>query len=247
MAEINQRENSEIIDSEQAKKINETNVAKLEVIFKDSESSIKPNKELIQFFKNNIDTLNKDNIKFIMRIVSQDEQKLYKQRGIKSLPALIIPNGNIFYGVREIIKEIGNFANQRKKLKTNMYQLANGMAEVSEEALYEFQRRAIGSAKDEDNPDIGDNAPDFRSKEMEMMRRRQRAGMHTNLESAPAPNGDPYKVNLNSNDADNIPMKISPSDSLQRMRRQEGVSAADADLLQMQLDKMDGLGSMDYF
>ncbi len=236
----------EIIDSKQARDMHRSNMARLEIIFKDSDSSEKCNKELITFLKNNIDALNRDNIGFNMQIVTQDEQKNYKSRGITSLPALISPDGRIKYGVREIIREIGNFASNRKKLMSNMSNIGNGMAMVSDEALFEYQKKLIGTEKDGDNPEYNDDySSSIRAKEQELMRRRQMAGMSSG--NIPQSNGDdPYRVNLGKRDSD-VPMNINPSDSLDRIRGDSNIESMDYDLMKKHLDKESPFGNMEYF
>lgn len=228
----------------------DSNVIELEIIFKDSSSSTKTNKELIKYFKNNLDSLNRSGIKFIWRISNQEEQKIYKQRGIKNLPALVISDNQIKYGAQNIIREIGTFINQRKKLIGDPAVLGDGMAHVSDEALYEYQKRLIGTEKDTDRDNPDDSVPDFRSREMDMMRRRKAAGMFHGETQATSDNDDqdydPYRVQTGGRN-DNIPMRNDPSYSLQKLRNIPGTDSHDADLLQMHLDKMDpSITSMDY-
>lgn len=239
----------EMIDSPQANDMRRR-VARLEIIFKDSDSSEKCNKELIAFLKNNIDALNRDNIGFVMQIVTQEEQKNYKSRGITSLPALVSPDGKVKYGVREIIRGIGDFTNHKKKLTSSMSNIGNGMTMVSDDALYEYQKKLIGTEKDGDNPEHGDDySSSLRAKEQEMARRRQMAGMGSPMSgvdsTAPTRDND-YRVDLGKQDR-NVPMNLNPADSLDRLKTGSGMESMDYDLMKKHLDKESPFGSMDYF
>jgi hypothetical protein len=235
----------------------------LEIIFDDTNSSTKFNQELINYFKNNLDGLNRSGVKFIWRIATKDEYPLYKERGIKHYPAVIVPPKTTKYGVKDIIREINNYINQRKKMSGTAASLTNGMSDVSDEALYEYQRHAIGNAGDDDtDPRDGFDA-NFRRRQVEMERRRKAAGMESpnndnnqgNMADLDIGMGDDDKYNVKlpqGGRPDNLnPMRIDPSDSLQRLRRQGGGAevAQDIDLMQMHLDKMggDGMSSIDYY
>jgi hypothetical protein len=211
-------------------------VTELEIIFDDTEISSKYNKELINYFKNNLDILNRSGLFFIWKIATKDEYPMYKERGIKHYPALILPPNIMKYGVKDIIKEISVFINKRKKVVGN---LNNGMMNVSDEALYEYQKRALGKAGDDDvDPQDGFDSS-YRKKQSEMVKRRQMAGM----EIPEAQSSNNYKVNIPNDNLD-----VDPSTSLQRLKGQAGTDSSDIDLMQMQLDKMDtSLGSMDYY
>jgi hypothetical protein len=227
----------------------------LEIIFDNTESSIKYNKELIHYFKNNLDSLNHAGLRFVWRIAVKEEYPKYKERGIKHFPAVIMPPNQPYYGVKNIIKEISQFANRRNgavAMASGAGEIANGMSAVSDEALYEYQRRTIGKAGDDEN-DMQNNMDSvLRRRQSEMIQRRQNAGL-----SSPVGTGAPlssarqdtdYMVKLPDLREDNVtPMKMDPADSLQRLRQRGGADQADIDLMQMHLDKMDTSNNMDYF
>lgn len=239
----------------------------LEIIFDDTSSSTKFNKELVNYFKNNLDTLNRSGVKFMWRIATKEERSIYKERGIKHYPAAIIPPKITKYGVKDIIKEISVYVNQRKQVLNTTTSLSDGTALVSDDALYEYQKRMIGKAGDDEDADPRDGFDThYRRRQTEMMRRRNAAGMESpdgnnqgtgvNLDIGMGDDmgigagDDQYKVRIPGNRRpDNInPMRIDPSDSLNRLRSQGGADAQDLDLMQIQLEKLDpSSGGMDYY
>lgn len=234
-------------------------MTELEVIFDDTDASTKYNKELIHYFKNNLDSLNRAGVRFKWRIAIKEEYPLYKEQGIKHFPAIIIPPKKMRYGVKEIIKEIGIFINQRKRVAGSMSAIHNGTAEVSDEALYEFQKRAIGRADDDEDERRESFDVDYRKRQTEMLQRRQSAGMASSFEGGSISDSgsgkknmfaNDYQVNLPQDRQDNIPMRDDPSDSLQKLRSRGDTDSRDIDLMQMHLDKMEtgGTGTnMDYY
>ncbi len=247
---------------------NSLSSAELEIIFDDTSSSLKFNKELINYFKNNLDTLNRSGIKFMWRIATKEEYPLYKERGIKHYPAIIIPPKITKYGVKDIIKEISAYNNRRKEMLGPTSSLTNGMAEVSDEALYEYQRRAIGKAGDDDADPRDGFDLSYRRRQSDMLRRRQAAGMECPMDEGNRSRDvganldigmggddmglgdDPYKVNISGDRPDNLnPMRIDPSDSLDRLRRTGNTDSQDIELMQMQLNKMQmgDMGGIDYY
>ena len=223
------------------------NLTKLQIIFDNSSSSTKYNKKLVNYFKNNLDLLNRSGIIFIWSIATKEEYKFYQEKGIKHFPVLIIPPNSFYYGVDDIVKEISNFSNRRKKMVNEHSSIKNGMSSVSDEALYEYQRNAIGNAGDDeaDPRDGFDNT--FRKRQRDMLKRRQNAGMESPLNNISSTDSS-YSVKFSNERQDNVnPMNLDPSDSLQRLRNQSGNDTGDIDLMQMQLDKMDSSISMDYF
>ena len=240
-------------------------MAELEVIFDDTEASIPHNKELIRYFKNNLDNLNRAGLRFKWRIAIKEEYPMYKEQGIKHFPAMIMPPKKLRYGVKEIIKEIGIFINQRKRLVGTASTIHNGMAEVSDEALYEYQKRAIGRAEDDEEERTENFDMSYRKRQTDMLQRRQSAGMASKFDA----NGEEidnlgggggtslkrnmfaadYQLNVPKDRQDNIPMRDDPSESLQKLRNKGGADSRDIDLMQMHLDKMETSGgsSMDYF
>lgn len=234
-------------------------MTELEVIFDDTEASTKYNKELIHYFKNNLDTLNRSGVRFKWRIAVKEEYPMYKEQGIKHFPAIIIPPKKMRYGVKEIIKEIGIFVNQKKRVTGSMSAIHNGTAEVSDEALYEFQKRAIGKAGDDDEERRDSFDIDYRKRQTDMLQRRQSAGMASSFDASASDGGgggarknmfaNDYQINLPQDRQDNVPMRDDPSDSLQKLRNRGDADARDIDLMQMHLDKMEttGGGNMDYY
>lgn len=242
-------------------------ITELEIIFDDTFSSSKFNKELVNYFKNNLDTLNRSGVKFMWRIATKEERPLYKERGIKHYPAAIIPQKSTKYGVKDIIKEISIYVNKRKQMSNTSTSLSDGFSSVSEEALHEFQLKAIGKPGDDDSDPRDGFDSHYRRKQSEMMRRRTAAGMESPDSDTPGQGSgrqdndlnltigkgnDPYSVRLpSSGRPDNLhPMRIDPSDSLQRLRSQGGADTQDLDLMQAQLDKLDsslGSSGMDYY
>jgi hypothetical protein len=237
---------------------NKVQSTEIEIIFNDTSASEKHNKELVKYFKNNLDTLNKYGIKFVWRIATKEEYPLYKQRGIINYPAVVIPPKQVIFGVNNILKGIAAYINKRKEYSTSLSSLSNGLSAVSDEALYEYQRRAIRQGGD-DEPDSRDNFDsDFRRKQSEMARRRKAAGMAVSDQTDNGGGGMNTDLTIGMNDdelgyarSDNInPMKIDPLDSLARLRRNNhGPDAQDADLMQIQLEKMGGGDSisLDYY
>jgi hypothetical protein len=225
-----------------------TNLIKLEIVFDNSTSSTDYNKQLINYFKNNLHILNKLDILVIWNIASKEEYKFYQEKGIKRFPVLIIPPKSFYYGVNDIIKEITNCINKRQKMLNSTKIINNGMASVSDEALYEYQRKAIGNAEDDETDPKDGFENVFRKRQNEMIRRRQMAGMESPMNNEIPKSNNSYQVNIPDERKDNVnPMNLDPSDSLQRLRRQPGNDMGDIDLMQMQLDKMDSSINMDYY
>lgn len=250
----------------------DASITELEIIFDEAANSMKYNKELINYFKNNLDKLNRSGVRFVWRIATKDEYSLYKERGIKHYPAIIVPPKIMKYGVNDIIKEITSYIGRRKQMMGSLATINDGMAMVSDEALHEYQRRAIGQASD-DNEEQGDNFDaNYRRRQSEMLKRRKMAGMEDPMQST-RQDGSSGDIDMGMNDdmglggnyqvripgeggrggrPDNVnPMRLDPSDSLAKLRRSgSGIDSGDMDMMQAQLEKMGGSGDlsgMDYY
>lgn len=227
----------------------------IEIIFNGSHESNKLNMELITYFKQKINIINQAGIKIIWRIVTKQEYPIYKKKGIKHYPALIKQDESIIYGVKNITTEL----NKSIQRNANKLAISNGMNEVSDEALYEYQLKAIGKAGDDDEQtEDFDNT--FRKRQMDMINRRQAAGLEiptASISTQSPENCRPadYSVKLpNSSpnysftdNPDNIPMSVEPIASLNKIRNKS--NSKDIDLMQMHLDKMGGSEHipMEYF
>lgn len=86
-----------------------------EIIFDDSSDSIKYNKRLIQYFKNNIDELNKNKIKCIFKIAHDDEIEFYEEKGINNFPALVLDDNIKKYGIESIINALVKIGSQNQQ------------------------------------------------------------------------------------------------------------------------------------
>lgn len=140
-----------------------------EIIFDDSSESIKLNKRLIQYFKNNIDELNKNKIKCIFKIAHDDEIEFYEEKGIKNFPALILDDNIKKYGIESIINALVKIGSQNKQ------KIVSSAKPTSYEAWATQLMDPKKEAGDED-PEA-DRESALQRRIVEMSQRRDKAGL----------------------------------------------------------------------
>ena len=244
----------------------------IEVIFNNTETSAKYNKDLITYFKNNIGRLNNNGLKFIWKVAEESEYEFYEQKGITNFPAAIV-NEKVVYGVKNIISDISKLT-QSSRTKSFKRPIDEEIIN-NDNFIKEYQEKLITSKDDFDEDETDNWESNHRKKEQDYFKRRQMAGMPEfdegnknttvgningmDMNSMDTNSRGKFSSNMGGGDIDNLhydsehisklerTTNSNPDDSLNRLRHNPNVNSQDMDLMQIHLDKMDANLNMDYF